>query len=58
MKGPMPPLLIVDDEKNMRLSLETVMHDEGYDVQVASSGEEALELMGKQQFAMADWGLG
>ena len=50
MKGPMPPLLIVDDEKNMRLSLETVMHDEGYEVQVASSGEEALELMGRQQF--------
>lgn len=50
MKGSMPPLLIVDDEKNMRLSLETVMRDEGYEALVATSGEEALELMARNKF--------
>ena len=31
----LPPLLIVDDEKNMRLSLETVLAGEGYAVRAA-----------------------
>ena len=52
MKDPLPPMLIVDDEKNMRSSLETVMHDEGYDVVAAESAEMALELVGEQPFFM------
>ena len=44
MKDPLPPMLIVDDEKNMRSSLETVMNDEGYDVVAAESAEMGLEL--------------
>jgi len=52
MKNPLPPMLIVDDEKNMRSSLETVMHDEGYDVVAAESAEMALELVGEQPFFM------
>lgn len=52
MKDPLPPMLIVDDEKNMRSSLETVMNDEGYDVVAAESAEMALELVGQQAFFM------
>ena len=31
MSEPLPPILIVDDEKNMRRSLETMLGDEGYE---------------------------
>ena len=30
MSLPLPPLLFVDDEKNMRLSLQAIMADEGF----------------------------
>jgi len=52
MKVVLPPLLIVDDEKNMRASLETVMQDEGYDVSSAESAELALELVGQNAYFM------
>jgi CheY-like chemotaxis protein len=29
MTTPLPPLLVVDDEKNLRLSLQTLLGDEG-----------------------------
>ena len=45
MKPDLPPLLIVDDERNMRLSLETVMREEGYQALTASSAEEGLDLV-------------
>ncbi|MDB6023042.1 MAG: Transcriptional regulatory protein ZraR, partial [Pedosphaera sp.] len=48
----MPPVLVVDDEKNMRLSLKTVLDDEGYSVRAAESAEEALTLMGQEEFLM------
>ena len=48
----MPPVLIVDDEKNMRLSLKTVLSDEGYSVRAAESAEEALTLIGQEEFLM------
>lgn len=38
-----PPLLVVDDEKNMRLTLETVLRHEGYEVLLADSAESALK---------------
>jgi DNA-binding NtrC family response regulator len=46
----MPPLLIVDDERNMRLSLQTVMSSEGYQVQAVDSAEEGLRLLKQQEF--------
>jgi DNA-binding NtrC family response regulator len=52
MKTSLPPVLIVDDEKNMRLSLKTVLTDEGYGVRAAESAEEALELLGEEDFFM------
>ena len=45
MNRNLPPILIVDDEKNMRISLATVMKDEGYETIAAESAEEALEML-------------
>ncbi len=45
MNPPRAPLLVVDDEKNLRLSLTTVLSDEGYTVRATESAEEALELL-------------
>lgn len=42
----MPQLiLIVDDEKDIRLSLQGILEDEGYQIITAESGEDALELV-------------
>src|SRR5512141_746193 len=48
----LPPVLVVDDEKNMRLSLKTVLSDEGYPVRALESAEEALEALAKDEFLM------
>ncbi len=52
MTEALPPLLVVDDERNMRLSLEAVMADEGYQFRAAESAEEALSLLEKETFFM------
>jgi DNA-binding NtrC family response regulator len=52
MSAPLPPILVVDDEKNMRLSLQTVLKDEGYAARTVESAEEALELLGQEEFFM------
>ena len=41
-------MLVVDDEKNMRLSLQTVLQDEGYAVRAAESAEAALDLLAQR----------
>ena len=48
----LPPVLVVDDEKNMRLSLQTLLGDEGYAVRAVESAETALELLGQENFFM------
>ena len=40
-----PSILIVDDEPNIVMSLEFLMRRDGYDVQVARSGDEALDAL-------------
>ena len=45
-------MLVVDDEKNMRLSLKKVLTDEDYSVRVVESAEEALALLGHDEFFM------
>ncbi|MBN9693370.1 MAG: sigma-54-dependent Fis family transcriptional regulator [Verrucomicrobia bacterium] len=45
----LPPLLVVDDEKNMRLTLETVLRDEGYEVRLAESAEAGLKLIASEE---------
>ena len=48
----LPPVLVVDDEKNMRLSLQTLLGDEDYGVRAVESAEAALELLGQENFFM------
>ena len=43
MSTRLPPVLVVDDEKNMRLSLKTVLADEKYSVRAIESAEEAID---------------
>ena len=38
-------VLVVDDEENLRLVLRTLLRRQGYEVEVASNGEEALGLV-------------
>ena len=52
MSLPLPPVLVIDDEKNMRLSLKSILHGEGYDVQMTESAEEALAALERQEFLM------
>jgi DNA-binding NtrC family response regulator len=52
MSQPLPPVLVVDDEKNMRRSLQTMLGDEGYAVRAAESAEQALELLAQEPFFM------
>lgn len=53
MNIPLPPLLFVDDEKNMRVSLESVMMSEGYQVRAVDSAEQALKTVEQEEFFMA-----
>ncbi|HXS69887.1 MAG TPA: response regulator, partial [Candidatus Polarisedimenticolia bacterium] len=48
----LPPVLVVDDEKNMRASLKTMLSDDGYAVQTAESAEEAQVLLTRENFLM------
>ncbi len=43
-------LLAVDDEEVMRMMLQDVLSDEGYDIDAAASGEEAIELLRKHDY--------
>jgi DNA-binding NtrC family response regulator len=52
MSLPLPPVLVVDDEKNMRLSLQTVLKDEGYAARAVESAEEALKFLEREDFFM------
>ncbi len=50
MKQRMPCLLIVDDELHVRESLGHWFTEDGYEVATASSGKEALAVLGRQHF--------
>ena len=52
MSAPLPPVLVIDDEKNMRLSLQAMLGDEGYQARTVESAEEALALLAKEKFFM------
>lgn len=43
-------VLVVDDEVNMRKTLSDILGDDGYDVTVAATGEEAIELCSRECF--------
>ncbi len=46
------PILVVDDEPIVRESIRDWLKDAGYQVATAESGEEALELIKKQDFSV------
>src|ERR1041385_4902690 len=48
----LPPVLVVDDEKNMRLSVRTLLEDEGYGVRTVESAEEALLALSQDEFLL------
>jgi len=52
MSAALPPVLVVDDEKNMRRSLETVLSDEDYKMKAVESAEQGLELLARERFFM------
>ncbi len=52
MTTQLPPLMVVDDERNMRLSLETVLADEGYTAHCVESAEEGLRRLEQQDYFM------
>ena len=52
MSAPLPPVLIVDDEKNMRSSLATMLADEGYRAKPVDSAEEGLRLLDRERYFM------
>src|SRR5215203_2530587 len=43
-------LLVVDDEESLRITTAAIFEKEGYIVDVASSGEEAIELLTKEDY--------
>jgi len=46
-------ILVVDDLPDWRTTLSGILHDEGYDVRVASSCQEALRLLEAERFHLA-----
>jgi DNA-binding NtrC family response regulator len=52
MNWPLPAVLVVDDEKNMRLSLKSILQGEGYEFRLVESAEEALNALEKDEFLM------
>ncbi len=49
---PNETILIIDDEESVRNSLAGVMRDEGYEVVLAASGKEGLDLLSEVQPAL------
>lgn len=46
-------LLVVDDEEPIRAALERYLTQQGYEVHIAESGEEALAVLGRKKVAAA-----
>jgi two-component system nitrogen regulation response regulator NtrX len=42
-------ILIVDDEKGVQTSVRGILEDAGFDAQTVSTGEEAIELLGREE---------
>ncbi len=52
MSRALPSILVVDDEKNMRSSLRSILIDEGYTVNAVESAEDALGVLKREDFFM------
>jgi len=45
-------ILIVDDEETIRLALRKFLRSRGYEVEIAGSGDQALQILDKQSFSL------
>jgi response regulator RpfG family c-di-GMP phosphodiesterase len=45
-------ILIVDDEETIRLALRKFLRSRGYEVEIAGSGDQALQLLDKSSFSL------
>ena len=48
----MTRILIVDDEETIRLALRKFLRSRGYEVEIAGTGDQALEILGTQSFSL------
>jgi response regulator RpfG family c-di-GMP phosphodiesterase len=48
----MTKILIVDDEETIRLALRKFLRSRGYEVEIAGSGDQALEILDQQSFSL------
>src|SRR3984893_15067786 len=48
----MTRILVVDDEETIRLALRKFLRSRGYEVEIAGSGDQALQLLDKDSFAL------
>jgi two-component system, NtrC family, response regulator HydG len=46
-------ILIVDDDENIRKTMQIILEDEGYQVDLASSGNEAIEMTQQKMYNLA-----
>jgi DNA-binding NtrC family response regulator len=46
-------ILIVDDDENIRKTMQTILEDEGYVVDLATTGNEAVEMTQKTAYNVA-----
>lgn len=51
-EGEKDRILVVDDEPSMRKTVAAILRAEGYSVDVAASGEEAVELCSRSGYAV------
>ena len=52
MSLPLPPVLVVDDERNMRLSLQDMLSADKYPVRTVESAEDAMALLERESFLL------
>jgi len=45
-------ILIVDDEETIRLALRKFLRSRGYEVEIAGSGDQALQLLAKESYSL------
>ena len=48
----MTRILIVDDEETIRLALRKFLRSRGYEVEIAGSGDQALQILERNQFSL------
>ncbi|HET6760928.1 MAG TPA: response regulator, partial [Gemmatimonadaceae bacterium] len=48
----MTRILIVDDEETIRLALRKFLRSRGYEVEVAGSGDQAMQILDSESFSL------